>query len=135
MSLAQQEDDEGRAYSTRIVYKDLLQLYVEPKWGDAGLREVRAVALEKWLRTLPIAKGNQIEGLQYHHERSVQSRDTHEFLPQNSNPISMVRQSGTRTSIPDTLDVAELIALFEELSHRERVMVLLDARQVFAAKS
>jgi integrase len=51
----------------------------------------------------------------------------HEFLPQNSNPITMVRQSATRKSIPDILDVAELVALFEELSHRERVMVLLDA--------
>ncbi len=51
----------------------------------------------------------------------------HEFVPQNSNPIAMVRQSAKRKSIPDILDVAELVALFEELSHREHVMVLLDA--------
>ena len=39
----------------------------------------------------------------------------------------MARQSAKRKSIPDILDVADLVALFEELSHRERVMVLLDA--------
>jgi integrase len=119
------EDDEGRAYSTRIVYKDFLRLYVEPQWGDAGLREVRAVAVEKWLRTLPIAKGTKskvrnIMSVLFNHAIR------HEFLPQNSNPIAMVRQSAKRKSIPDILDVAELVALFEELSHRERVMVLLD---------
>ncbi|MDW5267411.1 MULTISPECIES: site-specific integrase [Acidobacteriaceae] len=121
-----QEDDEGRAYSTRVVYKDVLRLYVEPKWGDAGLREVRAVAVEKWLRTLPLAKGTKAK------VRNIMSvlfnhAIRHEFLPQGANPITMVRQSAKRVSVPDILDVAEIVALFEELSHRERVMVLLDA--------
>ncbi|WP_260706538.1 tyrosine-type recombinase/integrase [Edaphobacter flagellatus] len=121
-----QEDDEGRAFSTRTVYSDFLRLYVEPKWGDSGLREVRAVAVEKWLRTLPLARGTKskvrnIMSVLFNHAIR------HEFLPQNSNPITMVRQSAKRIGVPDILDVAELVALFEELSHRERVMVLLDA--------
>jgi len=121
-----EEDDEGRAYSTRIVYSDVLRLYVLPEWGDAGLREVRAVAVEKWLRTLPLAKGTKAK------VRNVMSvlfnhAIRHEFLPQGANPITMVRQSAKRVRIPDVLEVTELGALFAELSHRERVMVLLDA--------
>jgi integrase len=121
-----QDDDEGRAYSTRTVYSDVLRLYVQPKWGDAGLREVRAVAVEKWLRTLPLARSTKSK------VRNIMSvlfnrAIRHEFLPQNSNPISMVRQSAKRIRIPDILDVEELVALFEKLSHRERIMVLLDA--------
>jgi integrase len=38
-----------------------------------------------------------------------------------------VRQSAKRMRIPDILEIGELVALFEELSLRERVMVLLDA--------
>jgi len=34
----------------------------------------------------------------------------------------MVRQSAKRMRIPEILDIEELVALFEELSHRERVM-------------
>ncbi|HEY2040549.1 MAG TPA: tyrosine-type recombinase/integrase [Edaphobacter sp.] len=51
----------------------------------------------------------------------------HELMPQGSNPITMVRQSAKRMQIPDILEVGELGQLFDQLSHRERVMVLLDA--------
>jgi integrase len=50
----------------------------------------------------------------------------HEFLPQGTNPITMVRQSGKRMRIPDILEVHELVALFDQLSHRHRAMALLD---------
>jgi integrase len=41
--------------------------------------------------------------------------------------LRWVRQNAKRKAIPDILEIAELVALFEELSRRERVMVLLDA--------
>jgi integrase len=121
-----QEDDEGRGFSTRTVYSDFLRLYVQPKWGDAELREVRAVSVEKWLRTLPLTRGTKskvrnIMSVLFNHAIR------HEFLPQGANPITMVRQSAKRLGVPDILDMAELVTLFEELSHQERVMVLLDA--------
>jgi hypothetical protein len=42
------------------------------------------------------------------------------------NPITMVRQSGKRMRTPDILEVHELVALFDQLSHRDRAMALLD---------
>ena len=50
----------------------------------------------------------------------------HEFLPQGTNPITMVRQSGKRMKTPDILEVSELNELFNQLSHRDRAMTLLD---------
>jgi integrase len=119
------DDDEGRAYSTRSNYIDILDFHVAPKWGSKTLREVRTVAVEKWLRKLDLARGSKAK------IRSIMSvlfnhAIRHEFLPQGANPITMVRQSAKRMRTPDILEVSELIALFDQLSHRDRAMALLD---------
>jgi integrase len=98
---------------------------VVPKWGEKKLHEVRAVAVEKWLRQLKLARGSKAK------IRSIMSvlfnhAIRHEFLPQGTNPITMVRQSGKRMRLPDILEVHELEALFDQLSHRDRAMALLD---------
>lgn len=120
-----EEEDEGRAYSTRSTYTDILDYHVAPKWGKYTLREVRTVAVEKWLRKLKLARGSKAK------IRSIMSvlfnhAIRHEFLPQGMNPITMVRQSAKRMRAPDILEVSELIALFDQLSHRDRAMVMLD---------
>jgi integrase len=120
-----EDEEEGRAYSTRSTYTDILDFHVVPKWGEKKLHEVRAVAVEKWLRQLKLARGSKAK------IRSIMSvlfnhAIRHEFLPQGTNPITMVRQSGKRMRIPDILEVHELVALFDRLSHRDRAMALLD---------
>lgn len=119
------DDEEGRAYSTRCNYREILDFHVRKKWGKCKLRDVRTVEVEKWLRTLKLARGSKSK------IRSIMSvlfnhAIRHEFLPQGTNPITMVRQSGKRMSIPDILEVHELRNLFNELSHRDRAMALLD---------
>lgn len=121
----QEDDDEGRAYSTRSNYIDILDFHVAPKWGNKTLREVRTVAVEKWLRKLDLARGSKAK------IRSIMSvlfnhAIRHEFLPQGTNPITMVRQSAKRMRTPDILEVSELVALFDQLSQRDRSMALLD---------
>lgn len=90
------------------------------------LREVRTVAVERWLRTLHLAnetksKIRSIMSVLFNHAIR------YEFLPQGMNPITLVRQSAKRQRIHDFLEIWELVALFEQLSSRNRVMVLLDA--------
>ena len=120
-----EDEEEGRAYSTRTTYIDILDFHVAPKWGDHKLQEVRTVAVEKWLRKLKLARGSKAK------IRSIMSvlfnhAIRHEFLPQGTNPITMVRQSAKRMYAPDILEVSELVALFDHLSHRDRAMVMLD---------
>lgn len=119
------DDEEGRAYSTRCNYRDILDFHVRKKWGKYKLRDVRTVAVEKWLRKLTLARGSKakiraIMSVLFNHAIR------HEFLPQGTNPITMVRQSGKRMKTPDILEVGELNALFNQLSHRDRAMALLD---------
>lgn len=122
----EEDEEEGRAYSTRSTYTDILDFHVVPKWGEKKLHEVRAVAVEKWLRQLKLARGSKAK------IRSIMSvlfnhAIRHEFLPQGTNPITMVRQSGKRMKSPDILEVSELVALFGQLSHRDRAMDVLDS--------
>ena len=124
-SIKEGDEEEGRAYSTRSTYTDILDFHVVPKWGEKKLLEVRAVAVEKWLRELKLSRGSKAK------IRSIMSvlfnhAIRHEFLPQGKNPITMVRQSGKRMRTPDILEVHELVALFDQLSHRDRAMALLD---------
>lgn len=119
------EEEEGRAYSTRSTYIDILGFHVAKKWGKYKLSEVRTVAVEKWLRKLKLARGSKAK------IRSIMSvlfnhAIRHEFLPQGANPITMVRQSAKRMRVPDILEVSELIALFDQLGRRDRAMALLD---------
>ena len=120
----EEDEEERRAYSTRSNYIDILDFHVVPKWGNKALREVRTVAVEKWLGKLNLARGSKakirIMSVLFNHAIR------HEFLPQGANPITMVRQSAKRMRIPDILEVSELVALFDQLSHRDRAMALLD---------
>jgi integrase len=123
--IEEDDEEEGRAFSTRSTYRDILDFHVRKKWGDYKLRDVRTVAVEKWLRKLKLARGSKAK------IRSIMSvlfnhAIRHEFLPQGTNPITMVRQSAKRMKTPDILEVSELVALFDQLSHRDRAMALLD---------
>ena len=119
------DDEEGRAYSTRTTYRDILDFHVRKKWGKYKLRDVRTVEVERWLRKLKLARGSKakiraIMSVLFNHAIR------HEFLPQGTNPITMVRQSAKRMRTPDILEVSELNELFNHLSHRDRAMALLD---------
>ncbi len=129
-----EEEEEGRSYATRTTYTDILDTYVLPKWGDVEMRKVRTTQVEKWLRKLKrtgkskdkLSRGSKAK------IRSVMSvlfnhAIRHELMPLGSNPITMVRQSAKRMQTPDILEAGELRQLFDQLSHRERVMVLLDS--------
>lgn len=119
------DDEEGRAYSTRCNYREILDFHVQKKWGRYKLLDVRTVEVEKWLRKLKLARGSKakiraIMSVLFNHAIR------YEFMPQGRNPITMVRQSGKRMMVPDILEVSELNALFNQLSHRDRAMTLLD---------
>src|ERR1700758_355483 len=47
------------AYSTGAAYKSCLKNWIVPKWGNHNLAEVKAVAVEAWLASLPLANGSK----------------------------------------------------------------------------
>jgi integrase len=126
------DDEEAKSFATQRTNQDFLRLYIKPHWGEYKLREVRSVAVEKWLKGLTKKGGEAYSRPTKAKVRNIMSAVfnhaiRYEFLPQGMNPITLVRQSAKRMRVPDVLDAAEVAALFTHLSQRDRVMVLLDA--------
>ena len=124
------DPNQRRAFSTRDNYRGYLRKWINPRWGDQALEQVKAVAVESWLSTLkkddgaPLANGSKkkirdLMHLLYEHAIRYEWTDR--------NPITSVRQSGARQATPIRLSVDELSHLiYNALKQRERVMVLLD---------
>jgi integrase len=116
--------DGNKAYSTREVYGSYIKTWILQKWGRYGLSDVRTVAVEEWLGTLPLANGSRAK------IRNIMSAIfnhaiRYEWL--NRNPITLVRQSAKRERLPDVLTAEEVGALLGELNDPCRTAVLLAA--------
>jgi integrase len=121
--------EEGRAYSTRDRCESVLNCWILPRWGKTAIDQIRTVAVEDWLRSIPRAKGtrskirNTMSALYNHAIRW-------EFTDKNpiTGPVrgSGVRQSAKRERIPDLLEINEFQLLQAELQIRERILVWLD---------
>ena len=113
---------ERKAYATVEAHQSYLTLHILPKWKDHRLSEIKTVAVEKWLDSLPHAPATKTK------VRNIMSAVfshgiRHEWI--TFNPISKVRCSAKRLREPDVLTPAEFQALLQELSLRERVMVMM----------
>jgi len=125
-------DEHEKAYSTKKAYRIFLDRWIKPRWGSFSIRDVRTIAVEEWLRRLTLPSGKRMaNGTKAKTRNIMHALFNHairyEWLAQNSNPISHVRQSAKRERIPDVLDVAEFQALLSQLALRERALVVLDA--------
>lgn len=116
------KDNTWRSYSTKKTYQAYLTRWILPHWGRYELAEVRTIHVESWLRTLPLAKSScakirNLMSVLFNHACR------HELFDRN--PIYLVRQSAKRRRAPTVLMPAEIKALVENLSIRERTLVLL----------
>ena len=96
--------------------------WIEPRWGEYRLFEIRAVEVESWLKSLNRAPGTRckirnVMSLLFNHGRR------HDLCDRN--PIEWVRQSGKRRTAPDILTTREVQQLLANLRFRERTLVLL----------
>jgi len=85
---------------------------------------VRTIAVEDWLRTLPLAPGSRAKirnlmSMLFNHAMR------YEWI--NRNPIRMVRCSAKRQSTPEVLTAEEIKSLLAELTGGYRVMTFLAA--------
>ena len=93
-----------------------------PRWGPFTLSIIRAIEVEWWLGKLPLARASRakirnVMSVLFNHARRYDLFDR--------NPISMVRQSAKRRTIPEVLSVDEIKRLVDALNIRERTLVLL----------
>ena len=109
-------------YSTKKAYAGYLEKWIEPRWGEYSLLEIRAVEVESWLKSLNRAPGTRckirnVMSLLFNHGRR------HDLCDRNT--IEWVRQSAKRRTAPDILTTNEVQGLLANLRFRERTLVLL----------
>lgn len=97
---------------TAEVYKGYLRTWILPGWGDCSLSDVKAVAVEGWLRTLPLAPGTRAKLRNLLHAIFNHAMRWEFF---DRNPITLVRQSAKRERSPEVLTVQEIGKLLSEL--------------------
>jgi integrase len=117
-------DNEWKTLSTRVTYEGYLRKWIVPRWGATNLSAIRAVEVELWLRTLPLARASRAKirnlmSVLFNHARR------HDFIERN--PITLVRQSAKRRTIPEVLLPSEINRLAYSLRDREKTLVLLAA--------
>ena len=61
------------SHATRIVYSQFLKRWIRPHWGCVGIRDVRTVAVERWLKQLCRVDGGR---LAVNNRRNRRNRNT-----------------------------------------------------------
>lgn len=122
-------DEMRQSHATRIIYREFLIRWIKPRWGNLYLTDVRTIAVETWLRELRRRDGEELANSTKAKIRNVMSvlfnhAIRYEWL--HRNPITLVRQSAQRRSIPPVLEPDEVQYLLAQLDNPFRVMVLLD---------
>jgi len=117
-------DDHQKSYSTQYAYELYLKNWILPRWRSYRLADVKAVDVEAWLKSLPLARGTKAK------IRNIMSAlFSHAIRWEwaEKNPIHSVRQSAKRLRTPDVLTPEEINALLEKLREPLRTAVELDA--------
>jgi integrase len=125
------DEADWHSHTTRIVYSEFLKRWIRPHWADVGIRDVRTVAVERWLKQLCRVNGERLADATKAKIRNLMSvlfnhAIRYEWLEQGRNPITMVRQSAQRKWTPEILEPREIQNLLLQLSSCFRLMVLLD---------
>jgi len=104
------------------VCEGYLRTWIRPKWAGHSLSDVKAVAVESWLGSIPLAPGTKAKLRNLMHAIFNHAMRW-EFA--SSNPISLVRQSAKRTRVPEVLTVEEIGAMLSELKNPWQTAVYL----------
>src|SRR5579863_1963939 len=112
----------SKTRKTQVTYEGYFNKWILPRWGSYRVTEVKAVAVEQWLRSLKYANGSKAKA------RNIMSAVFNhavrwEWL--GVNPIRMVRQSAKRTRMPIVLSIDQIAALLRILKEPTRTMVFL----------
>jgi integrase len=105
---------------TGEVYTGYLNTWILPKWAEHSLSDVKAVAVESWLKAVTLSPGTKAKLRNLMHAIFNHAMRW-EFA--NNNPITLVRQSAKRTRVPDVLTAAEIEKLLSELKDPWRTAV------------
>jgi integrase len=118
------EDENHKSYATQDTYEAYLRKWILPRWKSYRLQDVKAVQVEQWLKSLPLAPGSKAK------IRNIMSALYSHALRwewTTRNPITHVRQSAKRRKTPVVLTIEQIKAFLSNLKEPCRTAVLLGA--------
>jgi integrase len=120
------EEELPERYSTSKSYRSNIKNHLKPRWGNYLLDRIRPMAVEDWLKKLPMAPKSRA------HIRSVmhlmyECATRWELFTGQRNPIALVRVKGgsKRRQRPTTLTVDEFELIVPTLKEPYRTMVYI----------
>jgi integrase len=122
-----EKESERKVRQTKQTYGVYLKARIVPRWGCHLFREIKAVAVERWLGSIDdLSNGTKakIKGIM---SEVFQHAIRYGWLNDGENPIFAVRQSAKRTRVTEPLEAAEFRALILELPHKMRVIGIVAA--------
>lgn len=119
-----EQEEMPERYSTRSGYLSSINNHIRPRWADTPIRAIRPMAVEDWLKGLPLAPKTKS------HIRSLmhtifQCAERWELIDRN--PIKLVRVKGgtKRLKAPRVLSPDEFRSLLSCLGEPWRTMALV----------
>jgi integrase len=123
------DDEMRKSYSTQYNYDAYLRKWILPRWRTYHLSEVKAVDVERWLKTLSFGDGDALaRGTKAKIRNIMSALYAHAIRWEwtTRNPITSVRQSAKRQTIPEVLTVEEIVKLLNAIPEPFRTAVFLD---------
>ncbi|MDQ2833835.1 MAG: site-specific integrase [Acidobacteriota bacterium] len=122
-----EKTSERKVYQTKQTYGIYLKARIVPRWGGYRIREIKAVAVERWLGSIDdLSNGTKakIKGIM---SEVFQHAIRYGWLNDGENPIFAVRQSTKRVRVTEPLEAAEFRALMLELQQKMRIIGIVAA--------
>ena len=113
----------SKTFATIRTNEGYLERWILPRWASYRLKDVKAVIVEEWLKSLPLANGSKakIRNLMHAIFNHAVRWEWHD-----KNPITQVRQSAKRQRVPVVLNIEQMKSLLEHLKEPGKTAVLLD---------
>jgi integrase len=115
-----------KRFSTSAAYTSYLNNYIVPRWGDCAVSEVKAWAVEAWLKELPLAPKSRTH-IKCIMRRLFECSMLWEFIELNRNPMDLVEVKGAslREEEPMILTKEQFQILLQHITDEPfRTMVL-----------
>ncbi|WP_263367958.1 N-terminal phage integrase SAM-like domain-containing protein [Edaphobacter bradus] len=115
------DPDVDRSPTTIDLYLINFRAHIIPRWGDTFLTDLKAVDVEKWLRSLAMAPATKSK--LRNHLSALYSHTIRHEMYDRMNPIKSVRQGAKRVKIPDFLSIGRDVfhpmqGVFDSHTHR-----------------
>jgi integrase len=120
------EQELSERYSTRKSHMSNIKVHIRPRWGEYPVDKVKPMAMEQWLRELPLAPKSKthVRGIMH---LVFKCAERWGIIEIGKNPVSLVRvkNASKRLKRPRILEVDQFFELLKHLSEPYRTMVLV----------